>query len=904
MKIYRSDQLAILYRSFRFAQRNTLAVGMLGFFRFGQSDIDHLGPEPELWQAVATALGDAVLDEGYPKPAGEFKIYASAHAPGGSPVREMQVSARIGALSKQLWVSGDRHFNAAGLISAAEPFMAMPLSPEQSFGGESVAANPLGKGACAIKLADGSEQWPLPNVESPRQRLANRGDVIEPAGFWGFSAGTPLRDQHLGKFDDNWLKRSWPHLPDETQPEFFHTAPVDQRSNGYFNGDEAVELRGMHPHRSTVETRLPGLRARCFVHRRENDGKESFDEAKARLDTVWLFPELECGIVLYRAQTETLDDDASDVLNVMAEWERLTDAALPFEHYQQLFRQRLQEDAGGAIPATTAAPSPAEAADLAAEPATVPSMAAAAPLAAAVAATPAMTPEVAEAYRLADSLERDTAELMRKNGLSEQDVARFLVPDTEPKVSLAEAERMADRLEQETRELMKKNNLTEADVQKYLQPQAEPDSSLKEVKEMMQSLEKQTSDLLQKNGMTEQDVEKFLASRPDLAESLQNLNETKTADVPYSIIPDSFPELPKTEPSLPSVEHAGALALGAAVPAAATPAMSQLTREQVIERHAARESLAGFDLSGLDLSGLDLSAADFSGSLLEKTVFAGSRLAGANLSGCLMQEADCSGADLSGAALSEVSAARGIFADANLQSAQLRDADFTAADFRNARLQQAVLDGSTFEQAGMASVLAAGCSARQSNFSNADLSGTNFEQAVLTQAAFHASTLQAASFESADCEQAEFYGTDANGARFTAAKLDESRADGEARFPQATFERAQLRRAAWDGAQLPGAVFTNATIDDADFSNVRATETRFHNASARHARFGGADLSGADLSGINLFKGSLRKSKMEKALLHFANLYGVDFEGTEIRAAALQEADVGQTILAFRPPLA
>lgn len=897
MKIYRPDQLAILYRSFHFAQRNTLAVGMLGFFRFEQSDMANLGSEPELWQAVTDALGSAVLDEGYPKPAGEFKVYGSACAPGGSPVQEMQVSARIGTLSKQLWVSGNRHFNAAGLISAAEPFVSMPLTPEHSFGGEGVAANPLGKGACAVKLADGGEQWPLPNVEAPRQRMANRGDIVEPAGFWGFSAGTPLRDRHLGKFDDNWIKRTWPHLPDDTQLEYFHTAPADQRSTGYFAGNEAIELRGMHPHRPTLETRLPGLRARCFVHRRDRDGKESFGELEARLDTVWLFPELECGIVLYRAQTVTLDDDASDVLHVMAEWESLADTALSFDHYQQLFRQRLQEDAGVAIPADGAASAAAPAAESAA-PSAIP---AAMPVAAALATAPQMTPEIAEAHRLADQLESETAELLRKNGLSEQDVARLLVPEEEPVVSLAEAERMVDRLEQETRDLMKKNNLTDADVQKYLTQQKEPESSLKDVKEMMQSLEKQTSDLLQKNGMTEQDVEKFLATRPDLAESLQNLKDAKAASLPLSAIPDSFPEMPTVEPQSLQPADASLLALGAAAPATS---MAQLTREQVMERHAAKEPLAGFDLSGLDLSGLDLSAADFSGSLLERTAFTGSRLANANLAGCLMQEVDSSGADLSGAILSDVSAANSIFAGACLKSAQMRDADFTGSDFRNAQLQQAVLDGTAFGQASMTAVQAAGCIAHQSNFSGADLSGANFEQAVLTQATFYGSKLNAVSFKAAHCQQAEFYGADASGARFTMANLDESRADGEARFSQAVFDGAQLRCAAWDGAQLSGATFTEAVLDDADFSNVRAPDSRFRNASARHARFGGADLAGSDLTGINLFKGSLRKSQIEKAVLHFANLYGVDFEGTTVRASAVLEADIGQTILAFRPPLA
>lgn len=904
MKIYRPDELGILYRSFRFARRNTLAVGMLGLFRFEDGAAGEPRPEPELWDAVNRAVGNAILDEGYPKPAGEFKVYGSAHALGGNPVREMLVSARVGAVSKQLAVSGDRHFNAVGLISSPEPFTSMPLTPQRAFGGEGVAANPVGKGACAAKLADGSEQWPLPNVESMRQRVLKRGDQVEPAGFWGFDAASPMRSSRLGRFDDNWLKHTWPHLPEDTSMEYFHAAPVDQRNSTYFKGDEAFELEGMHPRHAVQQFRLPGLRARCFINRRQADGSEKFSEAEARLDTVWLFPELECGIVLYRAQSDAADEDASDVLHVMAEWERLQDQPRSFEHYHQLFLSRLAEDRPGAQ-ADSEPPVPEAPAEAAVQvPAPTVAVPAAA-MAAVPAAIPEMTPEITEAYRQLDELERHTAELMRKNGLTEQDVARFLKAEAEePAVSLAEAERMADDLEMQTRELMRKNNLTDADVMKFLPQAQEPEKpvSLAEVKGMIADLEKQTQDLLKKNGLTEADVEKVFESRPELAEALQNLREAKAADVPLSAIPDAFPALPKAEIPIPDAAAAAAVAMPS-LPEGA-PAHAQLTREQVIERHAGRQSLAGFDLSGVDLSGLDLSGADFSGSLMEKTVLTGSRLAGASLSGCLLQGADCSEADLSGADLADASAAGARFTKANLQAAQVTGADFTSADFSEAQLQKAVLDGASFEQATMAKIQATGSSGRQSNFSGADLAGADFGTAMLTQAMFNGAKLAAVNFKAAQCERAEFYGADASGAQFATAILSVSRADASSKFDNALFEQASLHRANWDGAQLAGASFAGANMDEADFSNVHAAGADFRKASARHTRFDKANLGKADLTDVNLFKGSLRKARVDDAVFHYANLHGVDFEGTTVRAAALQAADISRTILTFRPPKA
>jgi uncharacterized protein YjbI with pentapeptide repeats len=904
MKIFRPDTLAILYRSFRFARRNTLSIGMLGMFPFGSHGPEGLREEPELWAAVGQAMGDeAILDEGFPKPCGEFKLYGHAWAPSGKPVGEMLVSAKIGGLYKQLLVSGDRHFNIAGMISTPVPFVQMPLTPQRAFGGPDVADNPLGKGAQAVQSADGTEQWPLPNVEYMARRIVSRGDIADAAGFWSLEAAAPARVRHLGQFDDAWMKHTWPHLPDDTHAEYFNSVVPDQRLNGYFNGDEAIELRGLNAQVSTLETRLPGLRARCFVNRRQAGGAEKFSEVQARLETVWLFPDLGCGIVLYRAQSDVADDDASDVLHIMGEWESLGEPARSFEHYAEQFNIMLQPDAPAMPAPELAAPAGAS---VATSPAAIPAVVAAAP-----AAVPALAagPDMELVNNLLTQLEQETAELMRKNGLSEQDLQVFMTQTPEaPALSLDQVHQMAEQVERDARALMEKHNLTDADVAPFMRSTIqgeEPVPTLKEVKGLIQELDQHNDSLMKQHGMTAQDVEKFLSSRPELSDALANFKSVQSDAVPLSAIPDAMPVI--ETPAMPAPADVAGLAVAAALPlvdGGAGTDRPQLTREQVIERHAAKESLADFDLSGVDLSKLDLAGADFSGSLLEGTVFAGSRLANAKLAQCLMQGADCSEADFSGADLAGASAGGAKFAKARLPGAQLREADFTGADFSEAQLQNAVLDGAIFEQAAMTKLQAAGVSAVQGNFSGADLSGADFAQATLSQAMFNECKLGAANFKAAQCQSAEFYGADASGAQFAAAVLGASRADASSQFGKAVFDGAQLQRAAWEGAQLAGAQFVGARLDDADFSSVQAAGANFRQASAKQAKFGRADLSRADMTGINLFKGSLRKSRVEDAVLHFANLYGADFEGVTVRSAALEGADIERTLFAFRPPLA
>ena len=155
----------------RFAQRNSLALGMMAGFDLASTPssspqtLDGLLLESELWKVAAQALGDALLDEGNPKPAAEYKVYGAACAPRGAEVEQQRVSVRIGTLTKSLVVSGERHFNLLGVPSAPRPYARMPIDPNTAFGGPGCEDNPLGKGYAALER-DGQQVWPLPNVES------------------------------------------------------------------------------------------------------------------------------------------------------------------------------------------------------------------------------------------------------------------------------------------------------------------------------------------------------------------------------------------------------------------------------------------------------------------------------------------------------------------------------------------------------------------------------------------------------------------------------------------------------------------------------------------------------------------------------------------------------------------
>ena len=907
MKIYKPDNLGMLHRNYCFARRNQLAVGMMGFFSLDDSCLTSLLAEAQMWPQAIRAMGQGVvLDEGWAKPAAEFLVFGTAYATQGTPVAELAVTAQIGSLQKSLVVRGNRHFNALGFITAAEPFSHMALSPQNAFGGSGSLDNPLGKGLVKITTPAGDTLLPLPNIEHAKAFVAHQGDQPLAAGFGSYPAQSPQRTQYFGQFDDHWLQKTWPHLPDTTQPTYFHAAPSDQRLKGFFKGDEAIYLANLHPQRSVLTSQLPQLRARCFVNRRVGEGTE-FTELAAHLDTVLLFPDQAFGIVLYRAVATGLDEDFEDVLHLLADWEDLRVTPLPLAHYHDVFSaQQIQK-------AVQTAAVPDEASALESMVSAAPPVgvaAAVSPLAASTGIALGLEADAfSEVTQMAAALEQQSRQLMASFGITDAQVAAITAPALEaPPGTLAEVEAMAHELQAQSLALQREHKITDAQVAQFIQtPPEAPAPTAADLKSAVKELQQQTDATMRQHGITAQDVQKFADSRPDLTDLSKALREPpQDMDAAFASLgaalsavapalnipsPAKSPELPKPPGLSPS-------ALDAAEPALA----AKLTRADVLARHAAHQSLAGCELSGLDLSTLDLKGADFNGALLENTRFNDASLVGANFSQALLQGGDFSGADLSHAQLEGVSAGFSKFTAAQMSGGNLKGGDFTGADFSKAQLSSSQLSQAVFDESNLNAGVLHGCVAIKTSFSGCNLTAADLSKADLSGAVFNAAKLVGTCFDAAVCDNAEFYGADADQASFLKTSLKASRADLSSQFKAAQFGGAMLDRANWEGAVLTGAGFANASLEAVDFSKVKAQNAQFTAAVAKGCKFDKADLSGADLSGVNLFKGSLRKTGLKDTSLRRANLYGVDFYGSTPTMSSLQGANIDQTLLKIRLP--
>lgn len=316
----------------------------------GQICWDLLSPDTwhtdqKLWETVNAEFSGStnVLDHWMPKLRGEFLVSGKAVTPMRLPLSCMEVSASVGTLHKRIAVSGDQ-FWCPGLlrthITDAKLFVEMPITYKRAFGGEGHADNPVGVGYLAQCGVDAGLKVQLPNLQSPGRPILHQRDEPAPCVLGPVDLAGIGRISSSGTFDKNWFKQRYPLLPVDFDFSVYNVAPADQQLGcGFFTGDEAVCIDGMHDTERNIASHLPGLLMRLFVAK---NGFEKLIEIPTRLDTVWLFPSALTGVGLYRAVIECDDADARDIDAIMLACERLGQTR-SIAHYEKVYALRSDE---------------------------------------------------------------------------------------------------------------------------------------------------------------------------------------------------------------------------------------------------------------------------------------------------------------------------------------------------------------------------------------------------------------------------------------------------------------------------------------------------------------------------------------------------------------------------------
>lgn len=940
MRVLSPLQTGVLQKPFSYNGRNFFCVSLLWAFRMetGEAVL-----ETEMWQALTEFLKEGrVFDQSMPKDRGEFLCAGSFHAPGGRPVTQEAVSVRVGEHRKRLLVSGPREWRA-GVTTRPEPITSLPIRYDQAFGGHGFADNPTGKGFTAVDDGDGGTIRPLPCIEYPSEAVTSPSQTPRPASFEGMDLGWRPRQRYAGTYDETYMRTRMPGFPDDLDWRLFNDAAEDQWVDGFFNGTEDFELIHMHPHKERLSGRLPGVWGRAFIERRTDptrkDSELEFREIPLRLDTVWLFPDAELGVVIHRGTTEIAEDDGTDVVNLLAAHENIADEPRSVSHYRSEMDKRSDPEEGYRYMLDTRALLPS-----------------------------------GVSCAIQDTLNYNDMQMENLGQKNSQIFTDNQRRNAEAQID-EQAEALRSQLDPHSEQLPEQDREIDEQVaaaQKTINGEHEPSAQEQELNRIMekiapgasnggqvditrvdfdafdelaeytnritaeqrdkaeQALRDQIDELARQNEPPQQELTQAIAEakralasmngpaplpRPHLDFDLEQIQkqiagledyreELRSSGVSDEQINASMPDLETLRDQIADVERKivdqyreGAHYLDES--RSPHPGEESQRRAQLLEAAAGQRVATGgdyafIDLAGVTIRGLDLSDAyleyvDFTGATLIDVKLAGAILAKAQLRNCRFEKVDLTNANI-GATIIDGA----VFEDCDLVQARLGRAKICDTRFERCRLldrQEMFLD------AEIERVSFVDCDMRQTNFLERDMRGCSFRGSDLAQSNFLQSDITHADFTGAVLTGVNIVSSRAPGARFDGATMDNVRFLDEPELTDASFREADLRGGNLRSADLAGADFTRAVLEAADFSDSNLANASLDRACAIGAQFRKAELAGATLYKADLREASLMKAKILRARFTGANLYSVSFLFSTLGETEFRSANLDNTIL-------
>jgi hypothetical protein len=213
------------------------------------------------------------------KPRSDIALVGSAHAPEGKPIPELDVSLKVGEVSKKIRVFGDRQWHYPSrlklepIMSEPAPFVQMPLTYDRAFGGmdhKGGAFSPenfQGTGIIGARHPDSADETVLPNLEDPVDLISSWDSRPKPACFGFYARGSQPRVQYAGTYDDQWRDEHSPDLPEDFSLNYNNGAHPDLIYPGYLRGDEVVELENLLPGGGCLKFRLPRVHPSLVFNR-------------------------------------------------------------------------------------------------------------------------------------------------------------------------------------------------------------------------------------------------------------------------------------------------------------------------------------------------------------------------------------------------------------------------------------------------------------------------------------------------------------------------------------------------------------------------------------------------------------------------------------------------------------
>jgi uncharacterized protein YjbI with pentapeptide repeats len=731
------------------------------------------------------------------KPLGEWMAIGTAHNAGWGDRHKFGARVRIGDHAKLVDVVGDRSWQPTLLRWEPGPPAAIdtvPLTYDRAWGGPAHAANPLGRGQAGDAMH---------NLEIPGAWIDSRSSPALPAGFGPLPSTWAQRKQWMGRYNARWIRDHWPWLPPDFDIRFFMAAPEDQWVDGYFRGDEPIVLEQMHPVHAVYQSRLPGVRARCFVSQRSGAGAAGkpghwgeelhFREVPLHLDTVWIDADQEKLVLAWRGHLPVASLKLLDVEHLLSVLEPLDEPDRGLRFFEEMLAAELTpaDRSPPFDPAALRAEIDAALAKAAKERADFEAM---------------MADQLAKAEAAMAAKQQEAVAKARELGVDWQP------PDA---AAIAAAPKsLEEGIASMRQDLAALEAFTGFDVSQEIANLKQAIANAEEAAALVAGFPEQVrareEEILSKIPPELLVVRKLPDGEPIDLEAARASGYAK-----FDLAGVDFSGL-----DLSGIDFREAKLTGA-----------KLVRTTLGKADFTGANLTGADLTGADLRGATLDDADLTDAVVPYTRWAGASLSGTRMSGLQLAGADFTGVHGLRADFSNAMLAESCFANADLEKADFSGAIVQRADFSGARLTRAefggahaagiVLRGAELtnlrarERADFTGAVVAGAVADDSAWGTSILDGADFREATLRRARFSEASLREAMFDDCNLANAVFDDADLERAMLMHANL-----------LRATFDRANLTNARLDGSNLFEAGLWESRLDGATHAGANVKRTR------------------------------------------------------------------------------
>ncbi len=799
---------------------------------------------------------DEMIDFVMPKPNPEFLVSGYAYTAHQSDKTKCAVRAVVGDISKQGLVFGDRFLVDNKITNPAE-FDRISMSWSNSFGGPEHFINPLGTGAQG-SISDGLSGIRLPNLEGLTDRYTNRQSDPEPFNFGMHRFDWPRRMSKMGTVSQTWIEEVGSGFFDDLDFTAFNAASEDQiwHDKSQLSMNEKFEMWNMHPEEQCWQGTLPGLRARCFIERREAPGE--LKEVDMRPTTAWFVPHFKNVILLYHGNIEITEDDGYDVTAIMGAIEKMESSPRDFAHYVNTFNVRAHSERRAYHALKDDELMPADLLD------------------------PWIEKEGVGSNEI-------FAKLAKMPYGRRQFPEGFIGP-IKP-ITLGDAAEQFDRMQQESEQIQRefeqerKRALLELNEDKN-------DGRSADQKEQLRNM--YTGSAIE-SGSKRDKIQLPHSGPPDysaLNNNLEVLQLRQNYRKLQSRNPDGAKKLIDTaryakraldQMYLYSVQYQkGAARI--------SPQKSVEIRRKVKQHYDKDRNLSGMDLTGADLSGMDLKDADFSNAKMESV--------------------DLTRCDLSGCIFDETVLARSTLVDTILERARLDNTNLSSAIIKNCSFNHASLNGvivdnpmaienCTFHFAFVLRIQADRIKFVECSWRNAEIKHNTMTDSVLEQCDIFESIIEKTDFfncelDTVNLDNCELISTTFLKSRLIRLHLKNMRCSKLNFTPDNEISSTYIESSFFQQCIFREIPFTNVTfertiLEQCDFSLANMHGCVLHKCSTPQAMFMRTNFDQANLSGTNFMSGNLQKSSFIGANLSSCNFFRADMSETILDASTRTE---------------